>query len=79
VRVQVLTAASMKMTAFCNIALCSLVEVDQFITLMMEKYTPLKCQSASMRLCGAISQKAVIFLDAFLPNEFFVILHSSLA
>jgi hypothetical protein len=70
---QVLTAASMKITALWDIAPSSFVEVhrrfrgayylenegDEVIALMLQ-YAPLKRQSASTRLHDATSQKAAI-------------------
>jgi hypothetical protein len=56
VRFQVLTTASMKMTALWDIASCRLVEADR------RQDAPLKRRSASTRLHGAISHKAVIFI-----------------
>jgi hypothetical protein len=67
VRSQVLMMASMKMTAFWDILLCTLTEVDQHFrdaycirhqgTLMMAVCT----SETSMRLQSTISQKAAIF------------------
>jgi hypothetical protein len=67
VRFQVLTAASMKMAVFWDVAQCSLVEIDRrfrgltafvirAIALMMEAVRPLKRRSISGRLHGATSQ-----------------------
>jgi hypothetical protein len=69
VRFQVLTVSSMNMTAFWDMAPCSLVEVARrfrgaFIALMIETvrtFETLKHRSISARLHGAMSQKAVIF------------------
>jgi hypothetical protein len=44
---------TMKMTAFWDTAM---------ITLRMEAYAPLRCQSTSMRLHDAISHKAITFI-----------------
>jgi hypothetical protein len=57
----------LKMTAFSDIALCSLVEVDRRFRggyFIMSDNVPLKRRSASTRLHGAVSQKAVIFVLA---------------
>jgi hypothetical protein len=55
----------MKMTAFWDVAPCSLVEVDRFFRgedCLHHKYAPLKRRPASTRLRGTTSQKAVIFI-----------------
>jgi hypothetical protein len=67
------TGSTLKMTAFWHVALCSLVELDQrfrganclhSFSCWRRQYTPLKCWSASTRLQGATSQKAVIIMVA---------------
>jgi hypothetical protein len=50
----------MMATAFWDIELCSLVAVDRRFRLW--QLAPLKRRSTSMKLHGAISQKAAIFL-----------------
>jgi hypothetical protein len=75
VRYQVLMAAILKMTAFWDIAPCSLVEGDRqfrgctasIIKAMME-YAPLKRRSISTILHDAISQKAVIIICIYLAH-----------
>jgi hypothetical protein len=63
VRFQVLTALSVKITAFCYISPCSLVEVDRRFRRSSPwwwgQYVPLKCRSNSRRLYGhtRMSQK----------------------
>jgi hypothetical protein len=59
---------NLKLTAFCNIVPCSL-EVDLCFRCATKlpwwrQYAPLKCQSTSLALHGAVSQKAVIFILA---------------
>jgi hypothetical protein len=69
VRFHVLTVTSMKMTAFWDVALCSLIKVHQCFKGAYYFHhqddsgssTPLKHRSTSTRIHGAISQKAVIF------------------
>jgi hypothetical protein len=67
VRFQVLMVVSMKMTAFWDVAPCSLMEADQCfmgeycLHHLGDEYTRLKHWSTSMRLHSAISHKAVIF------------------
>jgi hypothetical protein len=59
-------AVSMKITTFWDIHVCSLIEVDQrFIALMMEAINTSELQSISVRLHGAIHQKAVIYRHSF--------------
>jgi len=56
------------MTAFWDIVPCSLVEVDRcfrgayWLHHQGDDHAPVWCQSTSMRLNGALSQKAVIFI-----------------
>jgi hypothetical protein len=54
VAIQVLTAANMKMMAFWDIAVCSLVVLFTFQMFLLPGAT-------STRLRGAIAKKAVIF------------------
>jgi hypothetical protein len=62
--------ASMKLRALWDTAPCSLIEVDRRFRYayclqplgVSSQYVPLKRRSTSMRLHGAISQKAVINL-----------------
>jgi hypothetical protein len=53
-RFQVLTAASLKMAVFWDVAPCSLVEG-------VSQQTPLKSRLTSSRLHGATTQKTAIF------------------
>jgi hypothetical protein len=70
VRFHVLTAASMKMTAFWDVALCSLVAIDvsevrtAFIALMFEAIRTSGTSVYFTRLHGATSQKAVVFIGS---------------
>jgi hypothetical protein len=73
-RFQVLSAANMKMTAFWDIVLYSLIEGDQHFRgeyslhhCPWRQYTPLKHWSVSTVLHCAISEKAV-FLAEFLET-----------
>jgi hypothetical protein len=54
------------MMALWDIASCNLIEVDQSFrgAYCFHQYAPLKHKSTSLRLHGAISQKAVIFILA---------------
>jgi hypothetical protein len=65
-RFKVLTAVSMKMAVFWDVAPCSLVEVHRHFRgpccLHNERDAPLKLRSPSTGLHGEISQKAVIFI-----------------
>jgi hypothetical protein len=77
---------SMKITVFWDIAPCSLVEGDwrlrgacclhhqglHSLPSWWRQYTPLKRCSTSMRLHGAVSQKAVIFMFYFEKSIFWL-------
>jgi hypothetical protein len=62
--------ANIRIIAFWDMALCSLIEVDEHFNgsyclqdenaLLMKQYTPLKCQSSSLRLHGNIAKKSLI-------------------
>jgi hypothetical protein len=66
----------LKMTAFWDIALCSLIEVDRSfrgvycneVPWWWMQYAPLKRQCTAARLHSAISQKAIIFTLAAIRN-----------
>jgi hypothetical protein len=64
VRIEVLTAASMKMTAFWDIAPYSLAGVARRfrVTYCLHQYALLERLSTSTRLHGVMPKKAVIFI-----------------
>jgi hypothetical protein len=68
-----LNSQKIKMTAFWDIAPCSLIEVNQHFTLTSSSkgspwwwspHAPLKCKSISKRQHGTLTQTAVIFILA---------------
>jgi hypothetical protein len=85
VRFHVLTVASVKMTAFWDIAPCSLVDVDRrfrgayCLHHQSNPHRPLKRRSTPTRLHGAISQKAVILSNVVKLIRHFPILFSETA
>jgi hypothetical protein len=78
-RFQVFMVASMKMTAFWDIALCNLEGAGQCVRGLhcvhhhdndgCSQYIPLKCQSTFMRLHSVTSQKTVLFILTVLLNK----------
>jgi hypothetical protein len=86
VRVWVFTSASMKIVAFWDIAPCRLAEtVRRFRGVhclhhqgdeRSASYPPLKRRSTSIRLHGAVSQKAVPSLDLLVSKSKAVPLHA---
>jgi hypothetical protein len=80
---QVPTAATMKVTAFCVIALCSFIEVrpmckrcvlPPLLLWWWRQYAPVKCLYTSTRLNGATTQKTLTWLN--IVCQFYVVVHS---